>query len=161
MSKKIAVSCDEYGSLVDVLLGALRDRGYDPLYFGPGQKDEAQDWPIVTERAIACLQDGRCSEAIVMCWTGTGCAIVANKLPGIRAALCHDAATARGARIWNHANVLALSMRVTSEPVLKEILDAWFDTPYSDDAWNKAQIARVALLDKQRGADHSRADSSS
>lgn len=151
MSPKIAVSCDEYAFLVDVLLEALRDRGYDPLYFGPGHKDEAQDWPLVTQEAIDCLTDGRCAEAIVMCWTGTGCSIVANKVPGIRAALCHDAASARGARTWNHANVLALSLRTTSEAVLKEILRAWFETPYSEDDWNKAQIARVAALDELRG----------
>ena len=144
---RIAVSCDEYGSLVDVLLESLVERGFDPIYFGPRKGDQAQDWPLVTQQAAGCLQDGRCKEAIVMCWTGTGCSIVANKVAGIRAALCHDAATARGARIWNHANVLALSVRVTSEAVLKEILDAWFDTPLSEDAWNMAQIARVAAMD--------------
>lgn len=151
MSQNIAVSCDEYASIVDVLLEALRDRGLESLYFGPSSKDEAQDWPLVTQQAIGCVQDGRCNEAIVMCWTGTGCSIVANKMQGIRAALCHDAESARGARKWNHANVLALSVRVTSEAVLKEILSAWFDTPFSEDEWNKAQVARVSDLDELRG----------
>jgi ribose 5-phosphate isomerase B len=72
----------------------------------------------------------------------------ANKVPGIRAALCHDAETARGARIWNHANVLALSLRATPEPIAKEILDAWFSTPYSDDDWNKLQIERIQAMEK-------------
>jgi len=150
MSQQIAVSCDEHASLVDVLLEVLRERGYDPLYFGPGHKDEAQDWPLVTQQAVDCIRDGRCAEAIVMCWTGTGCSIVANKMPGVRAALCHDAESARGARIWNHANVLALSVRTTSEAVLKEILKAWFETSFSDDDWNRTQIARVAALDDTR-----------
>ena len=73
--------------------------------------------------------------------------IAANKVPGIRAALCHDAETARGARVWNHANVLALSLRATPIPIAKEILDAWFSTPYSDDPWNLKQIARIRALE--------------
>ena len=73
------------------------------------------------------------TKGIVFCWTGTGASIAANKVRGIRAALCHDAETARGARIWNRANVLALSLRATSEALAKEILEAWFATPYSDD----------------------------
>ena len=71
---------------------------------------------------------------------GTGCTIVANKIPGIRAALCLDAETAKGARIWNHANALALSQRATSAAVLEEILNAWFDTPCSTDQWNVTQM---------------------
>ncbi len=150
MLKKIAVSCDEYGHLVDVLLEALRVHGFDPVYFGPGEGEEAHDWPVVTQQAVACLREGTAEEAIVMCWTGTGCAIAANKTPGIRAALCQDAETAKGARIWNHANVLALSLRATSEPVLKEILEAWFTTPYSEDEWNVTQIRRVDAMDSDK-----------
>ena len=67
------------------------------------------------------------------CWTGTGVCIAANKVPGVRAALCTDAQTAQGARIWNRANVLAMSLRLTSEPLAAEILDAWFDTALGDD----------------------------
>ena len=148
MSTKIAVSCDEYGFLVDVLLDALCERGLEPIYFGPRKGDAAQDWPLVTQQAIDCIQQGKCREAIVMCWTGTGCSIVANKGSGIRAALCHDAATARGARIWNHANVLALSVRATSEAILTEVLDAWFSTSFSEDEWNVTQIRRVNALDQ-------------
>ena len=150
MSKKIAVSCDEYGHLVDVLLDALRKRGYDPVYFGPSQGEEAHDWPVVTQKAVNFMRDGLAKEAIVMCWTGTGCAIAANKTPGIRAALCQDAETAKGARIWNHANVLALSLRTTSEPILEEILEVWFTTPYSEDEWNVKQIRRVNAMDGNR-----------
>ena len=68
------------------------------------------------------------------CWTGTGASIAANKVPGIRAALCGDAETAEGARKWNDANVLALSLRTTSAALLSEILDAWFaGEPSSDE----------------------------
>ena len=93
---------------------------------------------------------GRANEGIVFCWTGTGASIAANKVAGIRAALCHDSETARGARIWNHANILALSLRATSEALAKEILEAWFATPYSDDEWNRQQIERIHQLEERQ-----------
>lgn len=79
MLTKIAVSCDEYGHLVDALLALLRKRGYEPIYFGPHAGEEAHDWPLVTQQAIDQVLKGKTTEAIVMCWTGTGCTIVANK----------------------------------------------------------------------------------
>ncbi len=145
---RIAVSTDERTHLVDVLLEELKRRGHEVLYFGPEPGQEA-DWPEVTRQAAEAVARGEADEAIVMCWTGTGAAIAANKVPGIRAALCHDAETARGARIWNHANVLALSLRTTSEAILKEILDAWFGTPYSDDEWNRRQVERIRGLERR------------
>ncbi len=153
--KKIAVCCDEYGHLVEVLLTQLRKRGYEPIYFGPKAGEESQDWPIVTKSAVDQIVQGNAEEAIVMCWTGTGCSIVANKIPGIRAALCLDAATAQGAKKWNHANVLALSLRGTSEGVLEEILDAWFHTPFSNDEWNVTQVGFVNELDHHRSSNSS------
>ena len=148
---KIAVSADEHCHLVTVVLQELERLGHEPVYFGPLSGEEDQDWPVVTKEAVQLVADGTAEEAIVMCWTGTGCAIVANKMPGIRAALCHDAETAKGARTWNHANVLALSLRATPEAIAKEILDHWFDTPYSDDDWNMQQMERVRTLDEKRG----------
>lgn len=145
---KIAVSSDERTQLVDSILDELRTRGHEVEYFGPEAGGEA-DWPEVTVQAVEQVLRGDAGQAIVMCWTGTGCALAANKLPGIRAALCNDAETAKGARTWNHANVLALSLRATSPPVAKEILDAWFATPYGDDAWNRRQIERIAALEKK------------
>jgi ribose 5-phosphate isomerase B len=83
-----------------------------------------------------------------MCWTGTGASLAANKVPGIRAALCQDAETAKGARIWNHANVLALSLRATPIPIAREILDAWFSTPFSTDEWNLKQMERIRHIEQ-------------
>jgi len=148
---KIAVSSDERAPLVDALIHDLRNRGHEVLYFGPEEEGGSADWPDVTLEAIGRVTQGDADEAIVLCWTGTGCSIAANKVPGIRAALCQDAETARGARIWNHANVLALSLRTTSPSVLSEILDRWFETPYSDDEWNLKQIRRIQKLDDGRG----------
>lgn len=147
---KIAVSADERTQLVDSVLDELGKRGHEVEYFGPEAGGDA-DWPEVTAQAAEKVIHGEADQAVVMCWTGTGCALAANKLPGIRAALCRDAETAKGARIWNHANVLALSLRATSSPIAKEILDAWFATPYGDDEWNCRQIERIANLEKKHG----------
>ena len=92
------------------------------------------------------MADGRAEQAIVACWTGTGASIAANKVPGIRAALCADARTAEGARRWNDANVLALSLRATSQAELEEILDAWFAgsaSAESDDVENVAHLSEI------------------
>jgi ribose 5-phosphate isomerase B len=147
---KITVSSDEHSPLVDAVIDEIEKRGHQVEYFGPlpGEPaSEANDWPLVTVQAAARVADGRADEAVVMCWTGTGASLAANKVAGIRAALCHDAETARGARIWNHANVLALSLRATPIPIAREILEAWFSTPYSDDDWNLRQMARIRLLE--------------
>ncbi len=144
---KLAVSSDEHTHLVDYILEDLGARGHEVVYFGPKKGEESVDWPVVTLQAVKQVEEHQADEAIVLCWTGTGSSIVANKVPGMRAALCHDAETARGARIWNHANVLALSLRSTPEAVVKEILDAWFNTPYSDDDWNLRQIARLKEIE--------------
>ncbi len=145
---KIAVSADERTHLVDVILEDLQKRGHQVQYFGP-EPDRPADWPDVTLEAVERIVRGEADEAIVMCWTGTGATLAANKVPGIRAALCHDAETARGARVWNHANVLGLSLRATPEAVAKEILDAWFETPYSTDEWNLRQMQRIKEIEQK------------
>jgi len=145
---KMAVSSDERTSLVDAVLAELNRRGIESEYIGPAAGADA-DWPEVTIRAVERVKSGDADEAIVMCWTGTGCTLAANKVPGIRAALCHDAETARGARVWNHANVLALSLRATSDAMAREILDAWFTTPWSDDDWNRQQMQRISELESR------------
>ncbi len=148
---RIAVSADERTHLVDFILEELRKRGHVIEYVGPGPGQEA-DWPEVTLEAVERVTRGQADEAIVMCWTGTGATLAANKVPGIRAALCHDAETAKGARTWNHANVLGLSLRATPEPIAREILDAWFDTPYSSDEWNLRQIQRIRAIEQKHNA---------
>ena len=117
------------------------------VLFGPlaGLED---DWPVVGRALAEAVAKGEMGEGVLFCWTGTGASIAANKVPGVRAALCHDAETARGARIWNHANVLVISLRATSEAIAKEILDAWYETPFSDDAWNLKQMERIQELEE-------------
>ena len=120
----------------------MDQRGHEVRFIGP-EAGEERDWPEVSAEAAELVVDGAVDQAIVMCWTGTGATLAANKVPGARAALCHDAETARGARTWNHANVLGLSLRSTSEAVAREILDAWFSTPPGDDDWNLRQLERI------------------
>lgn len=149
---KITVSSDEYTELVGFVLSELSRRGHETRYFGPqtGETDSDADWPVVTLQAVEPVATGDADEAIVMCWTGTGASLAANKVIGIRAALVHDADTARGARQWNHANVFALSLRATPVPIAREILDAWFATPFTDDEWNLEQIARIREIEARR-----------
>jgi ribose 5-phosphate isomerase B len=145
---KIAVSTDERTHLVETILDELRRRGHEVEYLGP-EPGKERDWPEVTADAAERVAKGRADEAIVMCWTGTGATLAANKVPGIRAALCHDAETAKGARIWNHANVLGISLRATPEAIAKEILEAWFSTPYSEDEWNRRQMERIKEIERR------------
>jgi len=147
---KIALGSDERTHLTDMVIEELKKRSHDLILFGPlTENDVDVDWPLVSSNAAKMVATGEADEAIVFCWTGTGASIAANKVQGIRAALCHDAETARGARIWNHANVLALSLRATSEALAKEILDAWFTTPYCEDEWNRQQMQRLKRLEEQ------------
>ena len=111
-------------------------------------EDERDDWAWCCEAAARDVAEGRAEQAVVCCWTGTGASIAANKVPGIRAALCADAATAEGARRWNDANVLALSLRTTSPAVLDEILDAWFGGEPSDDADDVANVEHVGEIER-------------
>lgn len=122
---KIAVASDERTYLTDVVVKELKERGHEVSLFGPLAGRDVP-WPQVSQQLAEHVAGGEAQEGVLFCWTGTGASIAANKVPGVRAALCHDAETARGARWWNDANVLVMSLRATSEAVAKEILDAWF-----------------------------------
>src|SRR6476646_4884737 len=129
---RIAVAADERTGVADLVVDALRARGHEPLLHGALADGDREDWAWCAEAAARDVADGRAEQAVVCCWTGTGASIAANKVAGVRAALCADAQTAAGARRWNDANVLALSLRSTAEPELTEILDAWFGAAPSD-----------------------------
>src|SRR5690242_10581044 len=141
---KIAIGSDGRTHFTDMLVEELQKRGHALILYGPlSESDPDVDWPLTSSKAAEAVAKGEADEGIVCCWTGTGASIAANKVPGIRAALCHDAETAAGARKWNDANVLALSLRTTSEAVLAEILDAWFGAAPSADADDRANVAHL------------------
>jgi len=145
---KIVLGADEKTHLTDVLVDALALRGHDVDMVGPPAGDEAS-WADVAREVGERVATGRADQGILCCWTGTGVSIAANKVAGVRAALCADAETARGARLWNDANVLCLSLRATSETVGREILDAWLAT--QPDGSESENIEKVRYMDLARG----------
>jgi ribose 5-phosphate isomerase B len=145
---RIAVASDMDTPLARRVVEELEARGHEPIVHGALAEGERNDWAWASERAARDVVSGGADQGIVCCWTGTGASIAANKVPGVRAALCADAETARGARAWNDANVLALSLRTTSEALLGEILDGWFATDPSDDPEDRANIDHIGDLDQ-------------
>ncbi|MCW7943462.1 galactose isomerase [Streptomyces hygroscopicus] len=149
---RIAVSSDMDEPVARCLVEELRSRGHEVLTHGALRPGADPQWAACSEAAAREVADGTADQAVVCCWTGTGASIAANKVPGVRAALCTDAYTADGARRWNDANVLALSLRLTSGPLLKEILDAWFAAEASGDTDDRENVAHVGRLDLGRTA---------
>lgn len=143
---KIAIGSDEKTFLTDFLIDNLDAAGHEVTLHGPLTGSKTY-WPAVAREVGEAVASGQADEGILLCWTGTGVSLAANKIPGIRAALCADAQTARGARLWNHANVLCLSLRLTSQVVGGEILEAWFETTYSPNPEDDACLAQIEALE--------------
>ena len=146
---RISIAADELTGVAGSLAPELERRGHNVIAHGVLTTGERAEWAWACERTARDVADGVAEQGIVCCWTGTGASIAANKLDGVRAALCGDAATASGARRWNDANVLALSLRTTSEALLAEILDAWFAGAPSDDAEDRANVQHLAALERR------------
>jgi ribose 5-phosphate isomerase B len=144
---RVAVAADERIGIAEAIVEELRKRGHEPVTHGALSDAERDDWAWASEAAARDVAEGRTEQAIVCCWTGTGASIAANKVRGVRAALCGDARTAAGARRWNDANVLALSLRATSVAELGEILDAWFESEPSSDNEDRANVEHVAQIE--------------
>ena len=120
---RVAFGTDERTGLTDHVQALLVERGHEVLLVADGEQ-----WPEVGREVGTAVATGQAERGIVCCWTGTGVSIAANKVRGVRAALCTDAETARGARRWNDANVLALGLRLTSETTAAEMIDAFLGT---------------------------------
>jgi ribose 5-phosphate isomerase B len=144
---RIAVAADERIGIADAVVEELRRRGHEPIVHGALSDAERDDWAWASEAAARDLAEGRAEQAIVCCWTGTGASMAANKVEGVRSALCTDAQTADGARRWNDANCLALSLRATSEAELSEILDAWFAGEPSDAEDDRANVEHLGEIE--------------
>lgn len=146
---KLSVGSDERSSVTEAVVAELQRRGHELMLHGP-LMDESEHWPEVARRVAEEVAAGQAEEGLLFCWTGTGVSMAANKVPGVRAALCVDAETARGARLWNNANLLCLALRNTSEAVAKEILEAWFSTEYEPNPEDDARLRELAEIE----ADH-------
>jgi len=141
---RFVIGADEHDPLLDVLAGELRSIGHEVAVVGATPGSPAPWGPVALEVARR-VAEGSADQGIVCCYTGTGVSMAANKVAGVRAALCVDAETAKRARQWNDANVLALSLRLTSPTVAKEIVRAWAQTSYGG--------TEGASLDAIRGAE--------
>ncbi len=144
---RVALGSDERSHLTDVVEQELRRRGFEVELFGPLHPGAGLSpaWPDVARDVAERVAAGQAGEGILLCWTGTGVSIAANKVPGVRAALCADAETARGAKAWNQANVLCMSLRLTTEITAGEILEAWFSA--GADPGEAENVAKVNTLD--------------
>lgn len=145
---KLVVGSDEKTHLTDAVTNELAKRGHELELVGPLKGDNV-DWAHVAQEVAERVAQGQADEGVLFCWTGTGVSIAANKVPGIRAALCQDAETAKGARLWNRANVLCMSLRATSDVVAKEILDAWLNTPLGTDPADLAAVDYVERVEEK------------
>jgi ribose 5-phosphate isomerase B len=145
---RIMVGSDERNRMTDVIVEELQHRGHEIDLVGPLAKEELT-WPNVARRVSEAVAQGYADEGILCCWTGTGVCMAANKVPGVRAALCDDEQTAKGARLWNNANVLCLSLRRTSEIIATEILDAWFRTSYQPNEADDACLVALSQLEHE------------
>ena len=142
----IIVGSDERNRMTDVIIEELQKRNFEVQLVGPLAGEEGT-WPVIAKKVGEAVASAKAEQGILCCWTGTGVSMAANKIPGIRAALCDDAETARGARLWNNANVLCLSLRRTSEVLAIEILDQWFGTQYQPNPEDDACLALVEDLE--------------
>ena len=136
---RIAVGADDTAPVVDAVVADLRRRGHELRVHQPEQ------WPEVAHKVASDVAAGRADQGVLFCWTGTGTSIVANKVPGVRAALAWEPWIAEGARLWNDANVLVMSLKRTTPETAREILDAWFkvDKPDESEAGNIRRIDEI------------------
>jgi len=139
---RIVVGADDEGPVADFVLEELRARGHDVTVL------EREQWPDVAAKVGEAVASGDADQGVLFCWTGTGTSMAANKIPGVRAALVWDAWVAEGARRWNDANVLVMSLKRTRPDEARDILDAWLRVEHAD-ADEAANIARLAELDER------------
>jgi ribose 5-phosphate isomerase B len=140
---KIVVGADDEGPVADSVVDDLRARGHEVTVL------EREQWPEVARKVGEAVASGDADQGVVMCWTGTGTSMAANKVPGVRAALVWEPWIAEGARRWNDANVLVMSLKRTPPETVNEILDAWFGVKEPDPS-EAANISRLAEMDQRR-----------
>ena len=138
---RIVVGADDDGAVLEAVVDELRSRSHDVTML------ERAPWPDVAQRVAEAVADGEADQGVLFCWTGTGTAMAANKVAGVRAALAWEPWIAEGARKWNDANVLVMSLKRTEPETARQIVDAWLsvEAPDPDEA---ANIARLRELER-------------
>jgi ribose 5-phosphate isomerase B len=144
---RVALCSDESYPVHTTVRAWLEKRGHEVVPFGSVATGSETPWALAAEDAAEAVARGECDQGIFFCWTGTGISMAANKVSGIRAALCSDPGQAAGARVWNHANVLCLSNRTLADDLAAEILSAWFDT--EPDERGSAGVADLAAVESR------------
>jgi ribose 5-phosphate isomerase B len=136
---RIVVGADDEGAVADTVIDELRARGHDVTVL------ERDQWPDVASRVAHAVANGEADQGVLFCWTGTGTSMAANKVPGVRAALAWDPWIAEGARKWNDANVLVMSLKRTEPETARAIVNAWLsvDAPDPDEAANIARLGEL------------------
>jgi ribose 5-phosphate isomerase B len=142
---RVALCSDEPYPVHATVRAWLEEHGHEVVPFGSIATQAATEWALAAESAALAVASGDCDQGVFFCWTGTGISIAANKVSGIRAALCSDPGQAQGARVWNDANVLCLSNRTLADDLAKEVLAAWFDI--APDGRGDAGIAHLAAVE--------------
>jgi ribose 5-phosphate isomerase B len=143
---RIALGTDEPTPLTEALSGFLTSQGHEVVMVA-----DQTPWPDAGAAVGRAVADGIAQMGVVCCFTGTGVSMAANKVTGVRAALCTDADTARGARRWNDANVLAFGLRLTTQTVAEEMIDAFLTTPF--DPAEAALVASMETIARPSGRD--------
>ena len=140
----IALGCDHGGhGLMQEVIRHLEDRGLEYKNYGC-YSEESVDYPVYAKAAANAVASGECEKGILICGTGIGISIAANKVPGIRAALCHDCFSAEATRQHNDANMLAMGARVIGPGLALKIVDIFLDTPFSND---ERHIRRIGMIE--------------
>jgi ribose 5-phosphate isomerase B len=137
---KFVVGSDDEGEALDAAVDELRAKAHEVELLDRDQ------WPDVAGRVARAVATGEADQGLLFCWTGTGTSMAANKVPGVRAALAWDPWIAEGARRWNDANVLVMSLKRTSPETAREIVDAWLSVEEPDED----ELANIAKLDPSR-----------
>ncbi|MDE1860756.1 MAG: RpiB/LacA/LacB family sugar-phosphate isomerase [Candidatus Micrarchaeota archaeon] len=145
---RIAVASDEANDVTRFVLSYLRKRGHKVAAMGALRK-KGVEWVDSSRELAEAVAGTSADEGVLFCWTGTGSSIAANKVTGVRAALCVDAEEARGARRWNHANVLVMSLRLTSQALAKEIIDAWLSERYGRSEFDRRNVRKLGQLERK------------
>ncbi len=141
---RVAVGSDDTYDVAKFIVEELEKRGFKVTRIGALKTGSYYPWPKVGFEVGELVSKSEVDFGIVICYTGTGVSIAANKVRGVRAALCFDAETARGARLWNDANVLAISARLTTKITAKEIIDAWLEVDKPDES----ELENIGLISK-------------
>lgn len=140
--KKVVIGSDDLYPIADFISEYLKNKGFEIMFVGATKTRKPEPWPMVGLEVGKLVSSGAVDWGIAICYTGTGVSIAANKVKGVRAALCNDAETAKGARLWNDANVLVLSGRLVTIYTAKEIIDAWLSIEKPDEG----EINNIEML---------------